>query len=49
MLWVYQEYYDIEPTYSIGNIIEEFNDPGMLAEMYPHAIYFYADLAPIED
>lgn len=44
MLWVYQEHDGVEPSTSIGDIIEEFNDVGMLAEMYPNAIYFYAEL-----
>lgn len=44
MLWVYQEYYGIEPETSLEMVPEEFNDPGVLAEMYPHANYFYAEL-----
>lgn len=49
MLWLYQEYYGIEPDFHLEMIPEEFNDPGTLAELYPNVIYFYAELTPIED
>lgn len=52
MLWVYQEFFKRDgywEEWAIEAVLEDYNDPGFLAETFSHAIYFYADLTPLED
>lgn len=47
MVWVYEEYFESEGYMardSIQDVKEEFNDIGELADLFPNAIYFYAEL-----